>query len=163
MAMTLTMKDKSYSPDREYTYLIELFTPVTDELKQPSMKIIYPGVPYTELEGVRFEGQESPINITCKLKGRSVDAAGGTAPASPFSSGVKTVQEQRRWLKDYIFSYEETAQWYLSDTYWFPTSWYAAPGIPVMLDSILFTGAGTETTITARLAFTAGETMITGD
>ena len=96
---------------QNYRYNLKLIQSISPRQNKPAMSIALPGMSATSNILMQLQGMERTYDITFYLYNDGTDKSEGTAPSGDFPNGVKTVEEQMKWLMDYIHYYSTDAKW----------------------------------------------------
>lgn len=92
-------------------FLFETISPVTNTKRQPLTAIPLPNADSSSTLLFRLFGQEESVQFSFAITTTTVDRANGTAPSGDFPSGVLTIDDQIKYLRDYIFTADFDASW----------------------------------------------------
>lgn len=96
---------------KTYRYNFKIIQSLDSRQNKPAMSIAIPGMSATSNILLQLQGMERTIDLTWYLFNDGTDKSNGTAPIGIFPNGVKTVEEQQKWLLDYIHYYDIGAKW----------------------------------------------------
>ena len=145
-----------------YSFEFKVYTQLSNSKIQPSFAIPFPNTSSKNQWLFRFAGQQEELSVDFVLVPSTTDLSSGTAPLSIyFPNGVKTVQEQQIFLRDYVYSAGFDVGFLL--TY---TSFYKNVGaITGNLENLTFDkpASSGDRYLTGRFMFRRGRTLGTGD
>jgi hypothetical protein len=136
--MTADMYLKRTRSGQTRYYELRLVSNVTDKVPQDAMIISLPGQDWTQATYLRFSGQQREMGIKWTIYDHDVDMSEDptnptptqTAPNPPFSSGVKTLAEQVRYLRDFFFTPGERVKFFVYHHVLCPTETEVVPKGP---------------------------------
>lgn len=108
------MANKIYStgsPAYEYDFVT--IQEADDDITQQLMSVPFPNTDSASTILFRFSGKEEEVTFYFPIVASSTDLSNGTAPAGTFPSGVKTIEEQIIFLRDYLWDYHFDASFTL--------------------------------------------------
>ena len=97
-----------------YKFTFNIVSPSSLQKIQPSFAIPLPNTSSKNQLLFRFAGQQEEVSFDFVLVPSSTDLSSGTAPSGVFPTGVKTVQEQQIFLRDYVYSAGFDIGWFLT-------------------------------------------------
>jgi len=107
--LTLTLAGDGY----EYTFVP--LAGVSESQRKDAVSIAPPGRPASENILLGLSGMQGEITINFNIHDDGTDKANGTAPVGDFTNDtVVTLEEQRRWLREYIHDFSFDATWTLT-------------------------------------------------
>lgn len=107
--LTLTLAGDGY----EYTFVP--LAGVSESQRKDAVSIAPPGRPASENILLGLSGMQGEITINFAIHDDGTDRANGTAPAGEFTNDtVVTLEEQRRWLREFIHDPGFEASWSLT-------------------------------------------------
>lgn len=96
-----------------YEFQFRAIAPVDNDKVQPSISIPLPNSGPDDQLLFRFAGQSETVDLEFILYPSTTDLSGGTAPAGTYPDGVKTILQQKTYLRDVVFSSEYSTSWSL--------------------------------------------------
>ena len=114
-----------------YKYIFKLIKSIDRRQRKPFTSVSIPGKSATNNILLAIQGQEQVVDITFTIYDDGTDRSDGTAPTDVFPDGVKTIEEQMKWLLDYIHQAKIDAKWRLYGDY-FPSG-----GLPCLIEEIV--------------------------
>jgi len=139
--------------DEGYKYIFKLIRSMPERQTKPVTSISLPGQGATSNILMTLQGMSRTIDLTWTMYNDGTDKSNGTAPFGDFPGGVKTIAEQKEWLRDYIHSKEIDAKWtFYSDDY--------PSGIECVITDLSFDEQGdTPLSTDATIRLTIGEAI----
>lgn len=120
-----------------FKYIFPTVANLGDRSFQPPIAFSLVGSDPEQTIIFRFVGKQRDIAIQFAIFNNGTDRSDGTAPLTPFPQGVVTIEDQIKFLEDYIFSSDYDAEFYIYNAKHVPTE---KQGVIVDKDIITATG-----------------------